>query len=97
MSPSERYADPRAKLLTGEAWETAKPAVLRALELPDSPGEYIQEVGERLDTAYRRTAEDLPDNTNVTIDPKAREKDALDISRLDELEEPASWWISGTF
>jgi len=90
VSPSERYADPRAKLLSGEAWEAARPGVLRALELPDSPGEYLQEVGERLDTAYRRTAENLPDKADVTIDPKGKGRDALDISRLDELEEPAS-------
>ena len=90
VSPSERYADPRAKLLSGEAWEAARPGVLRALELPNSPGEYLQEVGERLDTAYRRTADNLPENADVTIDPKAKGGDALDISRLDELEEPAS-------
>ena len=90
VSPSERYADPRAKLLSGEAWETARPGVLRALELPDSPGEYLQEVGEQLDTAYRRTADNLPENADVTIDPSAKGGDALDISRLDELEEPAS-------
>lgn len=90
VSPSGRYADPRAKLLSGEAWKAARPGVLRALELPNSPGEYLQEVGERLDAAYRRTADNLPDNTDVSIDPKAKGGDALDISRLDELEEPAS-------
>ena len=55
VSPSERYSDPRAKLLSGEAWEAARPTVLRALELPTSPEEYLEELGERLDTAYRRT------------------------------------------
>ncbi|MGB3632893.1 MAG: Tn3 family transposase [Rubrobacteraceae bacterium] len=88
--PSERYADPRAKLLSGEAWEVARPGVLRALELPSSPEGYLKELGERLDTAYRRTAENLSENADVTIDPKAKDKDALDISRLDELKEPAS-------
>lgn len=90
VSVSERYADPRAKLLSGDAWEAARPGVLRALELPDDPKEYLQELGERLDTAYRQTAQNLPGNAHVIIDPKAKDKDALDISRLDELEEPAS-------
>lgn len=31
--PSERWADPRAKLLSGEAWEAARPGVQRALGL----------------------------------------------------------------
>ncbi len=88
--PSERYADPRAKLLSGEAWEAARPGVLRALELPTSPEEYLQEFGERLDKAYRRTAHNLPENADITINRDAKGKDSLDISRLDELEEPAS-------
>ena len=90
VAPSERYADPRAKLLSGEAWEAARPGVLRALELPASAEEYLDELGERLDTAYRRTADNLPDNADITINRDAKGKDSLDISRLDELEEPAS-------
>lgn len=35
----ERWADPRAKLLSGEEWEAARPPrVLRTLELPANPG-----------------------------------------------------------
>jgi hypothetical protein len=90
VSPSERWADLRAKLLSGEAWEAARSGVLRALELPASPEEYLAELGQRLDTAYQRAAENLPDNADVTADPKTKDKDALNISRLDELEEPAS-------
>lgn len=93
VSLSERYADPRANLLSGEEWEAARPGVLRALELPADPEEYLGELGESLDTAYRRTAENLPDNADVSVGsvgPKAGGKDALDISRLDELEEPDS-------
>lgn len=96
VSVSERYADPRAKLLSGEAWEAARSGVLRALQLPASPEEYLQEQGERLDEAYRSTAENLPDNADVTLDPKMKGNDALDISRLDEQKSPPLWWISGT-
>ena len=72
VSPSERYADPRAKLLSGEAWEAAKPGVLRALELPASPEEYLEELNERLDTAYRRTADNLPRPLLGFVSPAAR-------------------------
>ena len=90
VSPSERYANPRSKLLSGEAWESVRPGVLRALELPVSPEEYVRELGVRLNEAYRRTEDNLSSNAEVTVDPKAKDKDALDISRLDELEEPTS-------
>lgn len=32
-----RWADPRAQLLTGEAWEAAKSPALNALGLPEQP------------------------------------------------------------
>jgi TnpA family transposase len=90
VSPSERYADPRAKLLSEEAWEAARLGVMRALGLPPDPEEYLRGLGQRLEEAYRRTADSLAGNAEVTIDLKAGGKGSLDISRLDELEEPAS-------
>ena len=90
VSPSERWADPRAKLLSGRAWETARPRVRRTLGLPADPEEYLGGLKERLDTAYRRTAENLPDNAALRLVFTARGTDALDISGLDELDEPAS-------
>ena len=81
--PSERYADPRAKLLSGAArGKRPDPAFCVPLELPASPEEYLKELGERLDEAYRRTADNLPENADVTINKEAKGKDSLDISRL---------------
>ena len=34
VSPSWRYADPRAGLLAATEWETARPVICRTLELP---------------------------------------------------------------
>jgi hypothetical protein len=34
---SQRWADPRAQLLSGAAWEQARPAALNALQLPQRP------------------------------------------------------------
>jgi hypothetical protein len=34
VHPSERWGDPRAKLLQGQRWETARPAICRMLDLP---------------------------------------------------------------
>ncbi len=90
VSPSERWADPRAKLLSGEEWDTARPQVLRTLQLPADPREYVKELEEKLDEAYRRTADNVPHNEALRVVLNARGRDALDITSLDELEEPAS-------
>jgi TnpA family transposase len=87
VEPSERWSDPRAKLLSGAKWEAARPGVLRALGLPSDPGEHLEEVGALLDEAYRRVAEGLPGNAAVSV---GADGVSLDISRLDGLEEPAS-------
>ena len=87
IEPSERWSDPRAKLLSGAAWEAARPGVLRALELPSDPDGYLLEAGEQLDDAYRWVAEGLPENAAVSI---GSEGVSLDIAKLDRLEEPVS-------
>ena len=87
VEPSERWSDPRARLLSGDAWQAARPGVLRALELPSAPDSYLQEAAERLDEAYRRVAQGLPENAAVSV---SSEGVSLDIARLDRLEEPAS-------
>ncbi len=90
VAPSERWADPRAKLLSGEEWEAARPQVLRTLDLPGNPGEYIGELERRLDEAYRRTADHAPRNAALRMVLNARGSEALDIASLDKLEEPDS-------
>lgn len=87
VEPSERWSDPRAKLLSGPVWEAARPGVLHALGLPSDPDGYLREAEKRLDEAYRLVAEGLPGNAAVMVGPEGV---SLDISRLDRLEEPAS-------
>jgi hypothetical protein len=41
----QRWADPRAQLLTGEAWEAAKSPALNALGLPDVNGQVVVPAG----------------------------------------------------
>ena len=87
VEPSERWSDPRARLLSGDAWKAARPGVLRALGLPGDSEEYLMDAGARLDEAYRRVAEGLPENAAVSV---GSEGISLDIARLDRLEEPAA-------
>lgn len=66
-APSLRYADPRLGLLTGPAWEAARPAICRTLGLSTDAGAEIGRLSERLDTAYRTTAANLPENASVRV------------------------------
>ena len=58
--------------------------------MPADPGTYLKGLEGALDDAYRRTAENLPHNAALRVVLNARGGEALDITGLDELEEPAS-------
>ena len=84
-SPSLRYADPRLGLLSGPAWEAARPAICRTLGLStDAPAE-IARLSERLDLAYRTTAANLPGNADVAIDDGE-----LVLTALERVDDPPS-------
>ena len=89
-SPSLRYADPRAGLLDGAAWESARLAVCRSLGVSASGPEEVARMAERLDAAYSATAARLPGNASVRIETAADGTAALSLSALDKLDEPAS-------
>jgi len=83
---STRWRDPRAQLLAGDAWRTAKPAVLTALSLPAAPDDLLAEHARTLDAAYRAVGGRLAANTAIGLDAEGQ----LHIERLEALEEPAS-------
>ena len=89
VSPSERWDDPRIKLLHGAAWEADRPRVCQILgRQPTAEGE-LDALAQNLDAAYRRTLTNLPTNTAVRIEIVAG-RDALTLTPLDKLEEPTS-------
>lgn len=49
VSPSWRYADPRAGLLQGEEWENTRPIVCRSLGLSNHPGHTLSAMALELD------------------------------------------------
>ncbi len=83
---SSRWADPRAKLLTGQAWETARGPVLNALGLNDNPGERLTEASGGLDATWHHVASTLDDETDAIIDVDGR----LHADKLDAIPEPQS-------
>jgi TnpA family transposase len=85
VSPSIRYADPRLGLLTGSAWEAARPAICRTLGFSTDASAEVAGLAERVDAAYRNTAVKLPEIADVVVDGSE-----LVLSPLDKLEEPPS-------
>lgn len=85
VTPSWRYADPRAGLLAGAEWEAARPIVCRTLGLTADPQPALTVLAAELDQTYRAVAARLPDNPAVRF-----EKDELILSPLDKLDEPPS-------
>ncbi len=89
ISPSERWADPRAKLLGDESWEAARPQVCRTLNRQTDARLELAALSQQLDAAYLRTAANLPTNADVRIEQKDGE-DRVILSPLDKLPEPLS-------
>jgi hypothetical protein len=65
---SERWGDPRVKLLQGPQWETLRPQVCRALSRSEAPEPELHALAHQLDTAYQRTAANFPSNAAVRIE-----------------------------
>jgi TnpA family transposase len=86
---SLRYADPRKGLLSGAAWEAARPAICRTIGVSASGTEELGQLSERLDLAYREVAERVPANPRVGIVNTGGKAD-LSVEALDKVEEPAS-------
>jgi hypothetical protein len=91
--PSQRWADPREQLLSGEVWHAQRTAVCRTLGLNEQPGLVLERLAQELDAAYRRTADNLPGNDAVRIE-HAHGRHELVLSGLDQLEERRPCWRS---
>ena len=89
VSPSWRYADPQAGLLTGTEWEASRPFICRSLGLSAQPGPTLEMLAQELDATYRAVAARLPENKAVRFETVAG-KPELVLSPLDKLEEPPS-------
>ncbi len=91
---SQRWGDPRARLLAGEAWERSRPQVLTALRLTEPAEIHLTDVAGRLDAAYLGLAQRLGasggrvKNAAVRLEPGADGRVRLHLARLEALEEP---------
>ena len=86
---SDRWGDPRTKLLQGAEWQANRIQVCRSIGHPINPNDGVGVVVDRLDNTYRRVAANLKDNEDVNIDYSGKFP-SLTITNLDRLEDPPS-------
>lgn len=89
VAASERWGDPRAKLLQGPVWEASRTRICRTLQRQSDADAELEKLSSLLDEAYQRTAAHLPENNAVRIETHAG-KDSFTLTGLDKLEEPPS-------
>jgi TnpA family transposase len=89
VSRSERWGNPRIKLLQGAHWEAMRSQVCRALNRNESPEPELDMLAQQLDSAYQRTAENFTSNAAVRIE-QVQGRDTLTLTGLDKLDEPPS-------
>jgi TnpA family transposase len=68
---SSRWADPRAQLLSGPAWESARESLMDSLQLPEDPTELLAECAAELDAMWRHMAARAAAG-QITVDGQGR-------------------------
>lgn len=86
---SDRWCDPRKKLLHGSEWQANRIQVCRALGHSTNPREAITDLEAQLDSTYKRVAANFENNAVVKLDNSGKHP-SLTITNLDKLEEPPS-------
>lgn len=86
---SDRWGDPRAKLLEGAAWEAARPTVAAGYGHHLDAHHQIDALAAELDDAYLAVAGRIGENPAVRIEATGGNARPV-LTPLDRLEEPAS-------
>jgi TnpA family transposase len=89
VEPSDRWGDPRIRLLQGKEWKSVRAKICKTLDLDPDPRRELSSLAAILDNAYRRTAANFPNNANVRVEMRDG-VDTLILSPLDKLEEPST-------
>src|SRR5258708_6021723 len=89
VNPSERWCNPRAKLLHGAGWEVLRPQICRTLDLASTAEPALEKLSAQLDEAYHRVAANLSTHPDARIE-QVNGKDRLTLTGLDKLDEPPS-------
>jgi TnpA family transposase len=68
---SSRWADPRAQLLSGQVWESARESLMDSLQLPEDPDALLTQCAAELDAMWRHIAARAQDG-DITVDGNGR-------------------------
>jgi TnpA family transposase len=86
---SKKWGDPRRYLHPDSAWPAERPKVCRMLNLPATPGPFLELLRAEVDAAYHLTADRLAKNDALRIE----DKDDLEkfiLTPLEAIDEPES-------
>lgn len=86
---SDRWGDPRTKLLQGTEWQANRIQVCRSLGHPVKPRDAVARLTRQLDATYKQVANNFDNNDAVRLDHSGK-RTTLTITNLDKLEESAS-------
>lgn len=89
LENSDRWGNPREKLLQGEAWQAQRVPVCRALGYPTDGHKGVQQLAVQLDETWKAVASRFEGNAEVHICNDGKYP-SLTISSLEKLEEPPS-------
>ena len=87
LENSDRWGDPRQKLLHGEEWQAQRVPVCRALGHPTNGSKASEQLAAQLDETWKTVASRFDRNTAVDICNEGKHP-SLAISSLDKLDEP---------
>ncbi|HHU6767072.1 TPA: Tn3 family transposase [Klebsiella pneumoniae] len=89
LENSDRWGNPREKLLQGEEWQAQRVPVCRALGHPTDGHKGMQQLAVQLDETWKAVASRFEGNAEVHICHDVKHP-SLTISSLEKLEEPPS-------
>jgi hypothetical protein len=89
LENSDRWGNPREKLLQGEEWQAQRVPVCRALGHPTDGHKGVQQLAVQLDETWKTVASRFEGNAEVHICHDGKHP-SLTISSLEKLEEPTS-------
>ncbi len=87
LENSDRWGDPRQKLLQGEEWQAQRVPVCRALGHPTNGSKASEQLAAQLDETWKTVASRFDRNPAVDICNEGKHP-SLTISSLDKLDEP---------
>jgi TnpA family transposase len=87
---SNRHADPRAQMLTGNAWDVVRHDVIASLGLSDKPEASLKRWAKTLDATYRRVARALPDHPLLRVSTESGAPELI-ITPFEALPESESY------